>query len=643
MRAPLTWPQWNPLLAALGLAVLALTPCNLLADPQQDQVTAPLAQVPQREERLRRLIVKYKDESDGRLRRRALPDEAERATRLSALAQEPGNGHRNVQLSHLKAINRNSHVLVSSTALSRHELRALAHTLAQDAAVEYAEIDEPVYPTFLPNDSSYVSRQWNLKSPAAELAGTNMPNAWGRSHNGTGVTVAVLDTGYRPHAELNTNLVPGYDFVSGDLSGSPFFTANDGDGRDTDPADPGDWNTNPTQCTTGNSSWHGTRVAGIIGAQGNNNAGIIGVSHAARLLAVRVMGVCGGYTSDIAAGILWAIGVNDGSLPVNSHPAKVLNLSLGNRESNCSVTFQNAITAAFNANVTVVVAAGNEASYMGAPANCTGVIAVSAHTRTGDLADYSNLGPISGAGPNPTLSAPGGGLGLTIAGDNSTIYSTSNTGTTVPGSETYIGGKGTSFAAPQVAGVAAMMYQIKPSITPTEVKTYLTNTARAYPSGTYCFGRTTCGAGMLDGFKALQALMLAQGTPNNAPSISPIGPKTVAATGSLNFTATATDIDGDEVSFTATGVPSGASFNAVTGVFSWGYALPGNYTVSIAPTDGATAGSASVVNISVTGSLPVAAAASGGGGASNGAELALLFVFSLCAVGLRRHSAAALH
>lgn len=648
---------WRSVLLLTGvLLVTTLTPFNLQAGPQVDEPSAPLTVAPQRQEHFRRLIVKYKDDGtervSGRAERRSLGDGAERANRLNEKAQAYGHGHRATTLTHLKSINANSQVLLSNVAMTRSEMHALAKNVAQDPSVAYAEIDEPVYPLFVPNDSSYASQQWNLKTPAAETGASNMPNAWGRSFagnplNGHGVTVAVLDTGYRPHSELSTNLTPtvptmsyrfGYDFVLQDSAGV-FTTANDGDSRDADATDPGDWNTVSTDCDLSNSSWHGTRVAGIIGAEGNNSAGIIGVAHGATILPVRVMGVCGGYTSDIAAGIEWAIGNTVSGVSTNTtHPAKVLNLSLGNRQTTCSVTFQNAINSALAANVTVVVATGNEASFLGAPANCTGVIAVSAHTRAGDIAYYSNLG--IGTAFQPTLSAPGGGTGLVVTGDNSTIYAPSNSGTTAPVSDSFVGGKGTSFATPQVAGVAALLYQLKPTITPTEVKTYLTSTARSYPSGTYCYGRSDCGAGMLDGFKASQALMLAQGTPNHAPAINAIGAKTVGAGGSLSFTATATDIDGDEVSFVASGLPSGASFNAVTGTFSWGYALPGNYTVTLTPTDGADSGSATTVNIAVTGSLPAAPSSGGGGGGGGGAmelgELLALLCMGLSAAWLRR-------
>lgn len=158
---------------------------------------------------------------------------------------------------------------------------------------------------------------------------------WGVA-TGAGVIVAVIDGGYRPHADLNPNMLAGYDFISADPDGS-FTTANDANGRDSDATDPGDWSAQG-DCAPANSSWHGTHVAGIIAAVTNNNAGVAGAAFNARLLPVRVLGVCGGYVSDIAAGMRWAAGLPVPGVPANTQIAKVLNLSLG-RQGNCSPTF----------------------------------------------------------------------------------------------------------------------------------------------------------------------------------------------------------------------------------------------------------------------------------------------------------------
>lgn len=569
---------------------------------------------------LRRLIVKFKPEEDTtRVLTQGVRSARERVGVLNAPTLRHRMGRPALELAYLKSITPHAHVVLSNQFLTRSEMQALTHHIAQDPRVEYAEIDERVYPHFLPNDTSYGAQQWNLKDSAAEVGGVNTPNAWGRlvsgvPISGAGVVVAVLDSGYRPHADLAANILAGYDMIGADLDTS-FTTANDGNGRDADALDPGNWNTvGTTDCDVTDSSWHGTRVASVIGAVGNNSMGIIGLAYGARILPVRVLGVCGGFTSDVAAGIQWAAGLAVPGVPANTaHIAKVINLSLGNTGA-CSVTYQTAITAARTAGSVVVVATGNDANTtITEPANCTGVIAVTAHTRLGDSADYANIGT------GTTISAPGGGFGSNIVGDGSSVYTTSNTGLTTPLADTYRGGLGTSFAAPHVAGVAALLFQIKPTISPAQVQTYLTTTARPFPTGTYCAGRSDCGAGLLDAFKAVDALLVAQGIPNTAPVLTPIPAQTVQATRNLQFTAAGTDVDGDGVSFIATGLPAGASFNGATGVFTWNNAQPmGAYTVTIQATDGVALGSSQVVGITVTSAPPAATGGGGGGGGSVG-------------------------
>lgn len=583
---------------------------------------------------LRRLIVKLKAEDTTRASTQAAPSVRERVGALNAPELRHRMGRPALELSYLKSVTPHAHVVVSNQPLSRAEMHTLTQQIALDPRVEYAEVDERVYPHFLPNDTSYGAQQWNLKDASAEAGSANAPNAWGRlvsgvPVSGAGVVVAVLDTGYRPHADLAANILVGYDMISADPDTS-FTTANDGNGRDADALDPGDWNTVGANCDVTNSSWHGTRVAGVIAAVGNNSTGIIGLAYGARILPVRVMGVCGGYLSDVAAGIQWAAGLAVPGVPTNTtHVAKVINLSLGSVGA-CSVTYQTAITDARTAGSVVVVATGNEGgTTITQPASCTGVIAVTAHTRLGDSADYANVGT------GTTISAPGGGDGFNIVGDGSLVYTTSNTGLTGPLADSYRGGMGTSFAAPHVAAVAALLFQIKPTISPAQVQTYLTSTARPFPTGTYCVGRSDCGAGLLDAFKAVDALLVAQGTPNTAPVLTPIAAQTVQATRNLQFTATGTDVDGDGVSFIASGLPAGASFHGASGVFTWNNAQPmGAYTVTIQPTDGVALGASQVVNITVTAAPPAAAAAGGGGGGGSTGWVDLLGLLALAMAAL---------
>jgi serine protease len=559
--------------------------------------------------RYQRLIIKFRDDGSSRIQAQSV-----------ASARERVNAINNPELTYLKSVSPNTHVARTAQPLRDTELRALAQTVARDPRVEYAEVDERVYPHFAPNDPFYASQQWNLKSPVVEVAGINMPNAWGRTVggvplSGAGVTVAVLDTGYRPHADLAANLVPGYDFITADDGFTDFTTANDGNGRDADALDPGDWNTRASLCDPSNSSWHGTKVAGVIGAVGNNGVGITGIAYRAKILPLRVLGVCGGYVSDTAAAIQWAAGLPVPGVPVNPNVAKVINMSFGST-GNCSLTYQNAITAARNVGTVMVVSTGNDYSRtaINQPANCSGVIAVTAHTSAGANTDYSNIGA------GTTISAPG-----------NAIYTTSNTGTTVPAEDQYDARSGTSYSAPQVAGVAALLAQIQPGISPAEVQSHLVNSARPHPSGTFCAGRTDCGAGLLDAFRAVTTLLQARGTTNAAPVLNTLPTQYVLPGAALQFTATATDAEGDEASYSASGLPPGATFNPVTGVFNWAKAQPaGDYNVVIRPTDGVTAGDSVTIQISVTANIPVTPppvtptvpttpAATGGGGGGGGA------------------------
>lgn len=577
-------------------------------------------------EPVRRLIVKYREDALAHIERRTSPTGRQRAEGLTARHLHTKGGRKTLRLAFLKSLSAQVHVMRSETALTRSEMLELARTIASDPQVEYAEIDERVYPlnVYIPNDPDYAGKQWNLQSPNApdlQIGGANLPGTWsltvgGRALNGAGVTVAVLDTGYRPHTDLQPNLVPGYDFVSAD-SPNVFNTANDGDGRDANAEDPGDWNNPPgsTVCPAANSTWHGTRVAGIIGAAANH-VGTIGAAYGATILPVRVLGVCGGYVSDIAAGIQWAAGLGVPGVPNNTaHVAKVINLSIG-AKSTCSATFQGAITAARNAGSVVVVATGNDdATIINSPANCTGVIAVTAHDKLG------NTSPLANVGLGTSISAPGGNSNVVGEG----VYSTSNSGAEgpalSPGGDAYVAGYGTSFAAPHVSAVAALLFQIRPSISPDAVLHYLTANARTHPSSSFCNGRTDCGAGLLDAFGAANALLADQGSTNRAPVLAPIPPQTVAAGAALQFTVSASDADGDRVSFTAIGLPSGASFDSNAGRFYWGYALPGNYSVVIKPYDGLTYGDPQTVQIQVIGALG-AGSGGGGGGAPGTTDLA---------------------
>ena len=577
-----------------------------------------------------RLIVKFKSTASSQAISADYNEAAKtRIESMGPTAHLQSGQNAQVSLSYLKTIGTDTHVALTSQSMSHSELATVAASLAKDPNVEFAEVDEIVHAhvtPMTPNDS-YFSQLWNMMAPSSSMGGANFVNAWGLTAssaavNGSGIIVAVIDTGYRPHADLVSNIVGGYDFVNAalDRDGTP--------GPDSDPTDPGDWSTAGGSCSA-TSSWHGTHVSGIIGAVGNNNAGVIGGAYGVKILPVRALGICGGYDSDIQAAMLWAAGLSTVGGTTNPNVAKVINLSLGSAAGTaCSAGYQTAINNIIAAGIVVVASTGNSSSSnaISSPADCTGVIAVTAHNSAGQSPTFANLGP------GTTISAPG------VA-----VYSTLNTGTTTPvpspGGDTIVAYSGTSMAAPHVAAAAAMLYQIKPTITPAEVKTYLTSTARAFPAGSYCASQSTaCGAGMLDAYAAARKLQLAlnSGT-NHAPVLTAIPAQTASSNGTVQFTAAATDADGDPVTYTISGLPSGASFNNATGVFTWNNPTAGTYSVTITPTDGITAGTSQTASITVT----QAAAVSSGGGGGGSMNLWELMGLSALAIWATRRRAQA--
>ncbi|MEU4466652.1 S8 family serine peptidase [Streptomyces sp. NPDC024017] len=367
---------------------------------------------------------------------------------------------------------------------------SVADVVAQykaDPQVAYVVPDRLNKPTAVtPNDTEY-SKQWDLFE---STAGMNVPGAWDTT-TGTGVTVAVIDTGYVAHSDLAANIVGGYDFISDTA------VSVDGNGRDSNPADPGDWY-NADECGQGipasASSWHGTHVAGTIAAATNNGKGVAGIAYGAKISPVRVLGKCGGYDSDIIDAITWASGGTVSGVPANTNVAKVINMSLGGGGA-CSSATQSAINGAVNRGTSVVVAAGNENQNVSnaSPANCSNVIAVAATNRAGGRASYSNYGSLV------DISAPGGETRTSTANG---ILSTLNSGTKTPSTENYAFYQGTSMATPHVAGLAALMKSANSALTPAQIESAIKANARALP-GT-CSGG--CGAGLADAAKTVQAV-----------------------------------------------------------------------------------------------------------------------------------------
>ncbi|RKU05058.1 peptidase S8 [Burkholderia sp. Nafp2/4-1b] len=382
-------------------------------------------------------------------------------------------------------------VLSIGQRIASGDAAALAQAFAADTDVDYAEPDHPMQIRDTPSDPAY-SQQWYLSDASV---GINTPPAWTRTKGSPTVVTAVLDTGYRPHPDLVGNLLPGYNFISN------VNTSNNGQARGTDATDPGDWVTQQEidnssgpfyHCASepSDSSWHGTRVMGVIGATANNGVGVAGVSWLGRILPVRVLGKCGGTTSDIADAMRWAAGIPVIGVPTNPNPAKVINLSLGGVGA-CSATFQQAIDDVNAKGVTVVVAAGNDglATALDQPANCRGVISVGATDATGRRASFSNFGT------DVALSAPG-----------VSILSTANSGTTTPGSDTYGTASGTSLATPQVAGIVGLMLSINGNLTPAQIQQKLQANARAamLPASTSCTA-LPAGSGIADAGAAVTA------------------------------------------------------------------------------------------------------------------------------------------
>ncbi|MFD3334813.1 S8 family serine peptidase [Streptomyces sp. NPDC058700] len=381
---------------------------------------------------------------------------------------------------------------------TKQDLTEVMDAFRADPAVASVEPDIRAYAmAATPNDTDY-AKQWDLFEPTG---GMNVPAAWDKT-TGSGVTVAVIDTGYAAHSDLAANVVSGYDFISASAD------ARDGNGRDADAKDEGDWNATDNECGTGskasNSSWHGTHVAGTIGAVTNNTKGIAGIAYNAKIQPVRVLGKCGGSSSDIADAITWASGGTVPGVPANANPAKVINLSLGGASATCPSVYQTAINGAVSRGTTVVVAAGNSnANTSGfTPANCSNVITVASTSREGNRSFYSNYGTLV------DVAAPGGETRRatdtpgTVTTPENGIHSTLNSGSTTQSGENYKPYQGTSMAAPHIAGLAALLKSAKSTLTPAQIESAIKTNARPLP-GT-CTGG--CGTGIADTAKTVDAV-----------------------------------------------------------------------------------------------------------------------------------------
>jgi serine protease len=407
------------------------------------------------------------------------------------------------------------------------QLKSTVAALNQDSKIQFAVIDRRMRAQAVPNDPLYSpwnpatdSGQWYLQPPSnATVGAIDAQSAWDLSTGSTNLVIAVIDTGVIfDHPDLGRagqggRLLNGYDFVSADAGGG-YLRANDNDGWDSDPSDPGDWVNNQdlteavfSGCETTPSDWHGTRVAGLIGAIANNNIGMAGVTWSGWLQPVRALGKCGGYESDAIAAINWAAGISVAGAPANPYPANVINVSFG-ASGACDAAYQSAINAVRAKGIALIAAAGNDSGAVLAPASCPGVIAVTAIAHNGAIASYSNTGP------QVALAAPGGDC---CQYSDDTTY---DVGATVPSGPGYtdqrVDTEGTSFSAPLVSGVVGLMLSVNANLTPDQLSARLKASSRpfvqSFPTtvscpngvGAACACTTaTCGAGMLDAHAAV--------------------------------------------------------------------------------------------------------------------------------------------
>lgn len=436
----------------------------------------------------------------------------------------------------------------------------LARELATQPDVLWAQPNGRKRIVAAPNDPLYAastralgpnSGQWYLRAPDSEIrSAINIEAAWARTSGSANMVVAVLDTGVRfDHPDLSRRLLPGYDFVNNSTVG------NDGDGRDADASDPGDWVTSADKsgntfrdCGVADSSWHGTATASLVGATANNSIGMAGSAPGVRVLPVRVLGKCFGSDADIIAGMRWAAGLAVDGVPANPFPAQVLNMSLGSSDGlACSPLYQATVNELLARGVTVVAAAGNSnGGPVSEPANCTGAIGVLALRHVGTKVGFSDLGP------EISISAPGGNCVNTAAGSACLypIVAATNSGKQCPASagwsDSFNSTVGTSFSSPLVAGVAALMLSRNPALSPVQIRSLMQSSARPFPTTgadngsdgdpvlqcnapsvgvrqAQCYCTTAvCGAGMLDAGAAVAAAATAPFVSASFASASPV-------------------------------------------------------------------------------------------------------------------------
>jgi serine protease len=366
------------------------------------------------------------------------------------------------------------------------------------ADIDHAEPNYVLQPMLAPDDPRYPT-QWHYP-----LIG--LPQAWELSTGSSSIIVAVVDTGvFLAHSELQAKLIAGYDFIQDPAR------ALDGDGIDPNPDDPGDG------FVLELSSFHGTHVAGTVGAETNNELGVAGVSWGAQIMPVRVLGQGGGTSFDVLEGVRYAAGLENTSGTLPPRRADIINLSVGG--SPFSQFEQDVYTQVRDAGVIVISAAGNDAvSEPSYPASYDRVVSVSAVGPDKQRAPYSNFGMFV------DVAAPGGNMELDLNADGlpDGVLSTHVGFDAGERTSAVRLMEGTSMASPHMVGVAALMKSVYADLTPADLDALLAGGSITEDLGEA--GRDDVyGYGLIDAKRALQeAVRLADG--GDLPSLLTTSP-----------------------------------------------------------------------------------------------------------------------